>query len=117
MKINETGIAFEDIERGTLKELYFSPYIIPTISHLPWEYQNIPIPKGLLPRVLEVLKLKMAADVYEYSQSSYRSQWFVVLKKNGKLRIVHDLQPLNQVTIRDTGMLPVLDDFVEGFAR
>ena len=116
MKINETGIAFEDIERGTLKESYFSPYIIPTIPHLPWEYQNIPIPKGLLPRVLEVLKLKMAADVYEYSQSSYRSQWFVVLKKNGKLRIVHDLQPLNQVTIRDAGMLPVLDDFVEGFA-
>jgi hypothetical protein len=40
----------------------------------------------------------------------------VVLKKNGKLCIVHDLQPLNQVTIRDAGMLPVLDDFVEGFA-
>ena len=113
MKINETGIAFEDIERGTLKESYFSPYIIPTIPHLPWEYQNISILKGLLPRVLE---LKMAADVYEYSQSSYRSQWFVVLKKNGKLHIVHDLQPLNQVTIRNAGMLPVLDDFVEGFA-
>jgi hypothetical protein len=116
MKLNETGIAFEDIERGTLKDSYFSPYIIPTVPHLPWEYRNIPIPKGLLPRILEVLKLKMAADVYEHSQSSYRSQWFVVLKKNGKLRIVHDLQPLNQVTIRDAGMLPVLDDFVEGFA-
>ena len=89
MKINETGIAFEDIEKETLKEFYFSPYIIPTILHLPWEYQNISIPKGLLPRVLEVLKLKMVADVYEYSQSSYCSQWFVVLKKNGKLRIVH----------------------------
>ena len=116
MKLNETGIAFEDIERGTLKDSYFSPYIIPTVPHLPWEYRNIPIPKGLLPRILEVLKLKMAANVYEHSQSSYRSQWFVVLKKNGKLRIVHDLQPLNQVTIRDAGMLPVLDDFVEGFA-
>ena len=54
MKINETAIAFEDIER-------------PTIPHLPWEYQNIPIPKGLLLRVLEVLKLKIAADVYKYS--------------------------------------------------
>jgi hypothetical protein len=116
MKLNETGIAFEDIERGTLKDSYFSLYIIPTIPHLPWEYRNIPIPKGLLPRILEVLKLKMAANIYEHSQSSYRSQWFVVLRKNGKLRIVHDLQPLNQVTIRDTGMLPVLDNFVEGFA-
>jgi hypothetical protein len=40
----------------------------------------------------------------------------VVLKKSGKLRIVHDLQPLNGVTIRDAGMLPIVDDFVEGFA-
>jgi hypothetical protein len=67
MKLNETGIAFEDIERGTLKDSYFSPYIIPTIPHLPWEYKNIPIPKGLLPRILEVLKLKMAANVYKHS--------------------------------------------------
>ena len=29
---------------------------------------------------------------------------------------VHDLQPLNGVTIRDAGMLPIVDDFVEGFA-
>ena len=117
MKINETEIAFEDIERGTLKESYFLLYIIPTIPHLPWEYQNIPIPKELLLRVLEVLKLKMATDMYKYSQFSYRSQWFVVLKKNGKLHIVHDLQPINQVTIRNAEMLPVLDDFVKGFAR
>jgi transposase InsO family protein len=65
---------------------------------------------------MEVLKLKIAAGVYEQSQSSYRSKWFVVLKKNGKLRIVHDLQPLNGVTIRDAGMLPIVDDFVDGFA-
>jgi len=116
MKLNENGIAFEDIEQGTLKETYFSPYIIPTIPHTPWEYKNIPIPPGLMQKVLEVLKLKIAAEVYEQSQSSYRSRWFVVLKKNGKLRIVHDLQPLNKVTIRDAGMVPIIDDFVEGFA-
>ena len=115
MKLNEAGIAFEDVERGTLKEEYFSPYIIPTIPHTPWEYRNIPIPPGLMPKVLEVLKLKIAAGVYEQSQSSYRSRWFVVLKKSGKLRIVHDLQPLNGVTIRDAGMLPIVDDFIEGF--
>ena len=116
MKLNEKGIAFEDVERGTLKESYFSPYIIPTIPHSPWEYRYIPIPPGLMHKVLEVLKLKIAAGVYEQSQSSYRSRWFVVPKKNGKLRIVHDLQPLNGVTIRDAGMVPIIDDFVEGFA-
>ena len=39
-----------------------------------------------------------------------------MLKKNGSLRIVHDLQPLNKVTIRDAGGPPILDDFVEPFA-
>jgi hypothetical protein len=116
MKLNEDAIAFEDIERGTLKESYFSPYIIPTVPHVPWEHTNRSIPAGLLDKILEVLKLKMKANVYEHSQSSYRSRWFVVLKKNGKLRIVHDLQPLNKVSIRDAGMLPIVDNFVEGFA-
>jgi len=67
MTLNEQGIAFEDVERGTLKESYFSPYIIPTIPHSPWEYRNIPIPPGIMPKVLEVLKLKIAAEVYEQS--------------------------------------------------
>ena len=40
MMLNEEGIAFEDIERGTFKESYFSPYIIPTVPHIPWEHQN-----------------------------------------------------------------------------
>ena len=39
-----------------------------------------------------------------------------MLKKNGKLRIVHALQPLNRVTIRETVLPPNLDDFVEPFA-
>ncbi|TFK16890.1 DNA/RNA polymerase, partial [Coprinopsis marcescibilis] len=116
MVLNESGITFEDAERGTFKESYFSPYIIPTVPHIPWEHRNIPIPPGLMPKVLEVLKLKIEAGVYEQSQSSYRSKWFVVLKKNGKLRIVHDLQPLNKISIRDTGMMPIIDNFVENFA-
>ena len=65
---------------------------------------------------MELLREKIVAGVYEPSQSSYRSKWFCVLKKSGKLRIVHDLQPLNQVTIRETGLPPNLDSFVEPFA-
>jgi hypothetical protein len=113
---NEEALAYEDVERGTFHEEYFSPYIIPTIPHVPWEYKNIPIPPGLLKSLMEVLQLKIDAGVYEPSESSYRSRWFWVEKKNKKLRIVHDLQPLNQVTIRDTGGTDVLDDFVYEFA-
>jgi hypothetical protein len=116
MNLNQETLAFEETDRGTLKESYFSPYIIPTVPHVPWEYKNIPIPPGIRQKVIELLKSKINAGVYEPSQSAYRSRWFCVLKKNGKLRLVHDLQPLNKISIRDAGLIPIIDDFVESFA-
>ncbi|KAJ8462647.1 hypothetical protein ONZ51_g10761 [Trametes cubensis] len=114
--LNEKVLAFEEGDRGTFREDYFSPYIIPTIPHVPWMDKNIPIPPGIREQVIELLRGKLEAGVYERCQSSYRSKWFCVLKKNGKLRLVHDLQPLNAITIRDAGLPPSLDDFVEPFA-
>jgi len=116
MKLNEAVLAFDESERGNFRSSYFSPYIIPILPHEPWEYRNIPIPPGIRERVIQLLRDKMAARLYEPAQSSYRSKWFCVMKKNGKIRIVHDLQPLNKVTIRDAGVPPILDDFVEPFA-
>ena len=116
MLFNEYALTFEEVDRGTFSESYFSPYIIPTVPHTPWEYKNIPIPPGIKDKVIEVLKHKMAAGVCEMCQLAYRSRWFCVLKKSGKLRIVHDLQPLNAVTIRDAGLPLIIDDFVEPFA-
>jgi hypothetical protein len=116
MLLNEEALAFEDKDRGMLKESYFSDYIMPTVLHTPWEFKNIPIPPGIRDKVIELLKAKVETGVYEASQSSYRCRWFCVLKKNGKLRIIHNLQLLNKVSIRDAGLLPILDDFVEPFA-
>jgi hypothetical protein len=98
-----------------LKKEYFSDYIMPIIPHTPWEFKNIPIPPRIRNKVIEMLKSKIEAGVYEPSQSSYRGWWFCVLKKNGTLRIVHDLQPLNKVSIRDASQLPIIDDFVESY--
>ncbi|KAL5485756.1 hypothetical protein ACEPAI_6797 [Sanghuangporus weigelae] len=90
-KLNKCTLAFEEVHRGTFHEDYFSPYIIPVIPHVPWEHKNIPIPRAIQEEVIKLLKEKIAAGVYEPSQASYRSRWFCVIKKNGKLRIVHDL--------------------------
>src|ERR1700692_1973237 len=106
MNLNQETLAFEETDRGTLKESYFSPYIIPTIPHVPWEYKNIPIPLGIRQKVIDLLCTKINAGVYEPSQSAYRSRWFCVLKKNGKLRLVHDLQLLNKIFICDAGLIP-----------
>jgi hypothetical protein len=78
--------------------------------------QNIPIPPGIREKVIDLLRTKINAGVYKPCQSAYRSCWFCVLKKNGKLRLVHDLQPLNKISIRDAGLIPIVDDFVESFA-
>jgi len=39
-----------------------------------------------------------------------------VKKKSGTLRLVHDLQPLNAVTIRNAGVLPIPDQIIEAMA-
>ena len=116
LQTHQDHFVWEDHERGSFREDYFTPYIIPVVPHIPWAFPNIPIPQGILDQVVQLLREKMEAGVYESSQSSYRSRWFCVRKKNGKLRIVHDLQPLNKVTIRDAGLPPNLDSFVEPFA-
>lgn len=38
-----------------------------------------------------------------------------MLKKNGKLSIVHDLQQLNHITLKEAGLPPNLDSFIEPF--
>ena len=60
-------MAFEDPERGILREDYFSPYIIHIVPHIPWEFKNIPIPPGIYNDIIKLLKDKIAAGVYEPS--------------------------------------------------
>ena len=40
MSNNEKALAFVDTECGTLKESYFSPYVMPTVAHDPWAYRG-----------------------------------------------------------------------------
>ena len=47
MVLNEAALAFEETDRRTLCEGYFSPYIMPTIPHTAWEEKNIFISPGL----------------------------------------------------------------------
>ena len=62
------------------------------------------------------MKEQMASGKYEPSGASYQSTFFAVEKKGGDLRVVHDLQPLNMVTIRDAMLPPRVDNMIESFA-
>jgi len=71
VKLQEQAFAWEEIEKGRFKDEYFAPILIPTIEHIPWALRNIPIPPGIYDRVINVIREKMAAGVYEPSSSSY----------------------------------------------
>jgi hypothetical protein len=117
MMLQNKGFAWEDQERGRFRDDFFPPIDIPVIPHKPWVQKNIPIPPGLYPEVCRIIKMKMEAGVYEPSNSSYRSRWFCVLKKDGKsLRLVHSLEPLNEVTIQHSGLPPATETLAAQFA-
>ncbi len=110
------AIAFCDNERGTFNRYFFPDYIIPTIEHEPWQQAPIQIPHAARERVHNILQSAFEAGKYEQACSSYRSRVFPVSKKNpGDLCLVHDLQPLNAITIRDAALPPRPDDFAESF--
>ena len=117
IKKQELGLAWDDNERGRFRRDFFPPVEIPTVPHKPWVLKNMPIPPGLYKEVCEIIKKKIESGVYEPSNSSYRSRWFCVLKKDGKsLRIVHSLEPLNAVTIQHSGVPPIPEQLAEQFA-
>ena len=100
IKTHEEAFAWDAFECRTFYEDMFPPLKIPTVEHKPWVHRNIPIPPAIYPEVIHIIKEKVAAGVYKPSTSSYRSCWFCIVKKDGKLLwLVHDLQLLNAVSI------------------
>ena len=117
MMLQNQGFAWDDSERGRFQEDFFPPIDILTVPHKPWVLRNIPIPPGLYDEVCKIIKTKLEAGVYEPSNSSYRSRWFCVIKKDGKsLRLVHSLEPLNEVTIAHSGVPPATETLAAQFA-
>ena len=114
---HESAFAWTDEERGAFDPEYFAPIEIPHIAHIPWVLRQGPIPRGILDDVTKIIENKWRSGVYEPSSSSYNSRWFCVFKKDGKsLRLVHSLEPLNAVTIKNAAMPPYTDVVAEDFA-
>ena len=67
---------------------------------------------------IQIIKDWIISGVYEPSAAAYWSRWFCILKQDGKsLCLIHDLQPLNVVTIRDSSTPPFIEHLAESFAR
>jgi hypothetical protein len=116
LKLNEAGLAWTEEEKGHFKDDYFSPVKIPTIEHIPWAHRNIPILTGILDEVIQIFKDKFVASVYKHSDASYQSCWFCIKKKSSALCLIHDLQPLNMVTIHNSGIPPLANQVIKAMA-
>jgi len=73
IKLQEFAFAWTEDEKGKFSSDYFDPVVIPTVKHIPWSLKNIPIPPGIFSRVVEIIKGKLAAGIYEPSNFSYWS--------------------------------------------
>jgi len=113
----EGAIAFDDSEMGLLDPAIEPPVVIHTIPHVPWQQQNLRLPRAMQDEATKHVREKLANGTLEFSQGPYRSRYFLVEKKQaGSYRFINDVQPLNKVTIRDSGMPPLVDEFSEDFA-
>ncbi|KAL3680762.1 hypothetical protein R1sor_023718 [Riccia sorocarpa] len=116
IKSYEKAFSFSAEEIGCVDPKVIAPMVIFTVPHVPWDLKPIPVPRAMLPKLIDLLKEKMQMGILEPSMAPYSSRWFTVPKKNGSLHFIQDLQPANSVTIRNVGTGPIIDDVVDEFA-
>jgi hypothetical protein len=110
LKEYEDVFAYDETEIGRIK---MEPVKIRLIEHTPWSLPNIPIPRSLRLDVAEYIKQKLERGIFEPCHGPYRNQWFVIVKPNGKFRLIHNLQPANKLTIREIGSPRDVDSLTE----
>src|SRR5258708_4856 len=112
----EWAIVFTDLECRTFSHKYYPDYVIRMVPHQPWQKKPIRLPQARCEEVVKIMKEQMRSGKYEPSSASYYLTFFAVEKKGGDLRVVHDLQPLNVVTVWDATLPPQVDNMIKSFS-
>ena len=110
------AFAFQPHEIGCVDPSIVAPMVMFNVPHVPWNMRPIPVPKAHLPKLVELLNEKIKMGILEPSCAPYSNKWFTVPKKNGVLRFIQDMQPMNKVTIRNVGIGPIVGEATEAFA-
>lgn len=116
--IREHHLAFASRlqDRGHVKEHILPPVVIETTPHVPWKCHPMALPHALMEHIISYLKDQMAVGIMELCRSPYAARWFVLVKKDGNLRSIQDLQPLNRVTLRYANIPPRAEDVAARYA-
>ncbi|KAG5461156.1 MAG: hypothetical protein BJ554DRAFT_6695 [Olpidium bornovanus] len=110
------AFSFTESEMGCVDPSVVTPLIIFAVPHEPWNLQPIPVPKAHYQSQIDSLQQRIKTGVLCSVSSAYSNRCFTVPKKNGSLRFIQDLQPVNLVTIQSCAIGPPPDAFSENFA-
>ena len=111
----EAALAWDFPECGRIHPDIFPPQEIKTVPHTAWQAKHVPIPKALMPKVIQILEERLKRGTLEESHAAYRNNWFLTMKKDGGLRLINDAQRYNKFTIRDAFIPPNAEEFSEEF--
>ena len=111
----EAALAWSFPECGRIHPDIFPPQEIKTVPHHAWQAKHVPIPKALMPKVIEILEQRLKRGILEESHAPYRNNWFLTQKKDGGLRLINDAQRYNKFTVRDAFIPPNAEEFSEEF--
>lgn len=115
--LREKAIAFDPSQIGLRRLSYGPPSKLATVPHIPWQEKPYPLPPALRKAVIKLIRTQIKAGLIEPSQAAYASKWFVVMKKNGKIRFIFDARKLNSITVRDSGLPPNVKDYVNDMSE
>ena len=112
----EGAIAFDNSEMGLLTPEIEPPVVIHMVPHTPWQQQNIPLPKAIQEVAREQVKAKLTNGMLECSHGPYTGLFSINKKNPSEFRFVNVVQLSNGIMIRNSPMLPTVDEFSEDFA-
>ncbi|KAI9464760.1 hypothetical protein F5148DRAFT_1285857 [Russula earlei] len=116
LKLHESGHTWIEDKKGHFQDDYFSPVKIPIVEHVPWAHRNLPFHSSILGNIIQIFKDKFTTGVCEHFNASYSSHFFCIKKKSSMLHLVHNLQPLNAVTIHNSSIPPFTDQLIKTMA-
>lgn len=112
----EFAFAFEPEHIGELKEEIEPPVEIVTVPHQPWQKKQMRFTEDMKQKSMEIIEEYLKTGLLEPCMGSYRNQYFLVPKKDGRYRLIVDLQPLNAVTIKDAATPPNVDEITQSLS-
>jgi len=78
----EGALAFNDSEMALLDRAIEPLIVIHTVRHSPWQQNNLRVPISMQDEATQHVKEKLSNETLEFPQGPYRSQYFLVAKKN-----------------------------------